>query len=80
MLKRHGYTVFSADMGGSTVFDGVNSFEKACLCIGNEANGLSNDVITVSDEVLCLPMLSGESLNAGVSASVMMYQLAFGNK
>lgn len=80
LLKKHGYTIFSADMGGSSVFDGVNSFEKACMCIGNEANGLSNDVITASDEVLCLPMLSGESLNAGVSASVMMYQLAFGNK
>ena len=79
-LKDNGYTVFAADMGGSTVFDGTIPFEKACLCIGNEANGLSDDAITMSDEVLCLPMLSGESLNAGVSASVIMYQLAFGHK
>ena len=79
-LKDNGYMLFAADMGGDNVFESVKTFEKACLCIGNEANGLSENVITISDEVLCLPMLSGESLNAGVSASVLMYQLAFGLK
>ncbi len=79
-LKENGYTIISADMGGANAFKYEKKLKKACLCIGNEANGLSNNVITVSDEVLCLPMLSGESLNAGVSASVLMYLLAFGNK
>ena len=79
-LKNNGYTVFAADMNGDNVFERVKSFDKACLCVGNEANGLSDNTITMSDDVLCLPMLSGESLNAGVSASVLMYQLAFGLK
>lgn len=79
-LKENGYTIISADMGGANAFEYEKKLKKACLCIGNEANGLSNNVITMSDEVLCLPMLSGESLNAGVSASVLMYLLAFGNK
>lgn len=79
-LKENGYTIISADMGGANAFKYKKKLNKACLCIGNEANGLSDNVITTSDEVLCLPMLSGESLNAGVSASVLMYLLAFGNK
>lgn len=79
-LKENGYTIISADMGGANAFKYEKKLKKACLCIGNEANGLSDNVITASDEVLCLPMLSGESLNAGVSASVLMYLLAFGNK
>lgn len=79
-LKDNGYTVFAADMGGESVFGHEKTYQKACLCIGNEANGLSDGVIAMSDEVLCLPMLSGESLNAGVSASILMYQLAFGLK
>lgn len=79
-LKENGYTIISADMGGANAFKYEKKLKKVCLCIGNEANGLSDNVITVSDEVLCLPMLSGESLNAGVSASVLMYLLAFGNK
>lgn len=79
-LKENGYAIISADMGGTNAFKYEKKFKKTCLCIGNEANGLSNYVITTSDEVLCLPMLSGESLNAGVSASVLMYMLAFGGK
>lgn len=79
-LKENGYTIISADMGGANAFKYEKKLKKVCLCIGNEANGLSDNVITASDEVLCLPMLSGESLNAGVSASVLMYLLAFGNK
>lgn len=79
-LKENGYTIISADMGGANAFKYEKKLKKVCLCIGNEANGLSDNVITASDEVLCLPMLSGESLNAGVSASILMYLLAFGNK
>ena len=79
-LKENGYTIISADLGGANAFKYEKKLKKACLCIGNEANGLSYNVITASDEVLRLPMLSGESLNAGVSASVLMYLLAFGNK
>ena len=79
-LKQKGYKVFSADMGGKNVFDAEFSFEKCCLVIGNEANGICESIITSSDEVLCLPMCDGESLNAGVSAAVLMYQLRFGCK
>lgn len=78
-LRQNGYKVFAADMGGVNVFVTDLRFDKCCLVIGNEANGISEAIITASDEVLCLPMFEGESLNAGVSAAVLMYQLSFGS-
>ena len=77
-IKSAGYSMLAADMSGENVFSSTVSAQKLCLAIGNEANGLSEDIITMSDKVLCLPMCAGESLNAGVSAAVLMYELAFG--
>ncbi len=80
ILKNNGYTVISADMNGENVFSVKISAKKICLAIGNEANGLSDGVRAMSDIVLSLPMVAGESLNAGVSAGVLMYELRFGNR
>lgn len=47
-----------------------------CLVVGNEANGVSDTVKSAADTVLSLPMQNGvESLNAGVSCSVLLYLL-----
>ncbi len=76
-LKRRGYAFVCADMGGESIFD-VALPEKMCLCVGNEANGLSDDVLSSADITVSLPMENGESLNAGVCASVMTYVIRYG--
>lgn len=44
--------------------------------IGNEANGVSDEVRALCKYTVRIPMReSCESLNAGVSAAVLMYQL-----
>ncbi|MBO7187009.1 MAG: RNA methyltransferase [Clostridia bacterium] len=61
--------------------EGVNAFsftspEKFCLVIGNEANGVSDFVKNKADYTVSIPMQNGvESLNAGVSAGILMYLL-----
>lgn len=79
-LKSNGYVIFCADMKGENVFNLNFDFKKACLLVGNEANGVQKAMITMCDEVLSLPMESVESLNAGVSAAVLMYQLKYGRR
>ncbi len=67
-----------ADMDGENVFD-FRPPEKFCLVIGNEANGVTPDVRAQCAHVVRIPMrASCESLNAGVSAGILMYQLAGG--
>lgn len=65
-----------ADMDGEDVF----SFEppqRFCLVIGNEANGVSERVRSACSQTVKIPMRETcESLNAGVSAGILMYVLS----
>ena len=64
-----------ADMGGENVFS-FQAPEKFALVIGNEANGVSAMVRERAEYTVKIPMESTqESLNAGVSAGVLMYLL-----
>lgn len=45
------------------------------LVIGNEGNGISDELIELADERLTIPMYGDiESLNAAVSAAILMYE------
>lgn len=64
-----------ADMKGENVFT-YKGKSPVCLVIGNEGNGVSETVKRRADITLCIPMSGGmESLNAAVSAGILMYNL-----
>lgn len=70
-----GISFICADMNGSDVFS-FTPPEKYCLCIGNEGNGLSDEIMALADYTIKIPMRkSCESLNAAVSAAIAMYAL-----
>ena len=70
--------LIAADMGGENAFSFVPP-EKFCLCIGNEGNGLSPQVKERANFTVGIPMEGPiESLNAAVSASILMYLLRKG--
>lgn len=52
-------------------------FNAPCVCvIGNEANGVSESVKVLSDELITIPMNgNAESLNASVAASIVMWEM-----
>lgn len=79
-LKSHDYTVICADMHGESVFELFEPIKRACLVIGNEANGVGDETFAIADRTISLPMEAGESLNAGVSAAVLMYMITYGTK
>ena len=63
-------------MAGENIFNMQNIDEKYALVIGNEGGGVSDKMESLSSRTISLPMKSQmESLNAGVSASVIMYIL-----
>ena len=76
-LNEYGYEILCADMNGENIFDCSFLDKKVCLIIGNEANGVSDTVLSKSTKTISLPMQNIESLNAGVCASVMMYQIKY---
>ena len=51
------------------------SFDKKVLVMGNEANGVSKEVIDISDNKVIIPMLGKtESLNVSVATAVVLYE------
>ena len=67
--------IIVADMGGENVFS-FDKKERFCLVIGNEAHGVSQTVRDKASFIVSIPMGKGmESLNASVSAGILMYAL-----
>ena len=65
----------------ATAVEGKKSFwetdlsDQVALVIGNEGNGVSDEMLDGADEIVTIPMDGKiESLNAGISAGVLMYE------
>ncbi len=67
--------VVVADMGGKNVFS-FDPLPQFALVIGNEANGVSEKLRAIASHTVKIPMsATQESLNAAVSAGILMYML-----
>lgn len=76
-IKKAGYEVYATAMEGSEVYDCVDYTKGAAFIIGNEANGVSDEVFEKASMRVRIPMEGKlESLNAAVSAALIMYEIA----
>ena len=72
-LKEDGYVVYATTVNGKGTFD---NDQKIALVIGNEGNGISDDILKLCDKNITIKMNEKcESLNASVSASILMYEM-----
>jgi len=73
-LKENDYKILGADIRGTEDFS-FNS-DAICLIIGNEAHGISDELINQLDQRIRIPIYGkAESLNAAVAASILMYKV-----
>ena len=80
LTKLNGAKLIVADMDGESIFE-FTPPEKYCLVIGGEANGVSEEIKSLAEKTVSIPMKEhSESLNAGVSLSVILYELKYGKK
>lgn len=74
-LKDKGVSIYAAHLKGNHAYD-EEDYTKACgFLIGNEGNGLSNEIAELADTYIKIPMEGRvESLNAAISAALLMYE------
>ncbi len=74
-MKQHGIKVYAAHLKGEiNCFEG-DYIQDTCFLIGNEANGLSDELAARADVWMKIPMEGQvESLNAAIAATVFMYE------
>lgn len=76
-LKAKGFRVVAAHPHGGVSYINEAFQGKICIVIGNEANGVSKEMIDACDGSVTIPMPGGaESLNASVAAALMIYEVA----
>lgn len=77
-FKKQGVFVLGLDGGGNVSLPGLELADRPLvLVIGSEGKGLSRLVTEHCDAVVSIPISSAaESLNAGIAASVALYEVA----
>lgn len=73
-MKKHKFKVIATSLQtNESIYD--IDYKKAAIIIGNEANGISKEVMETADKKVKIPMLGKtESLNAAVATGVMLYE------
>ena len=74
-LKTQGISVYAAHLKGTLCYDEPDYKKPTAFMIGNEGNGLSDEIADCADTYIKIPMQGQvESLNAAISATLLMYE------
>jgi len=74
-LKKAGYHIYCATLGGSESVAQFTFQEPAVLVIGNEEMGISADVAKMGTKILLPQRRPDISYNASVAAGILMYSI-----
>lgn len=73
-LKKHKIEIYATDLKTDKSIYDVD-YKKKAVVIGNEANGVSTEILNLADTKIKIPMLGKtESLNAAVATGVILYE------
>ena len=73
---KENYQIYATDVVTGKSCKEIEVGEKIALLIGNEGQGLKEELKSYANTYIHIPMHSAcESLNAGVAASILMYEM-----
>lgn len=80
-LKQADAEVMGADPHSNISCLDVPGKQRTAIIIGNEANGLRDEIKAAASQRITIPMPGkAESLNAGIAAAILMYEFAVRRK
>jgi TrmH family RNA methyltransferase len=75
-LKKEGFFIIATSLSGSVSLFNAEFGAKVAVILGNEARGLSGEVIDLADTNVYIPMSNlVDSLNVAVAASLVAYEI-----
>ena len=72
-LKQKGYKLYSTEIKGSESIEKVTKPAKLALVLGNEAHGVSKEILDKSDKRVRIDINNIESLNVAIAGAIAMY-------
>ncbi|AGK97911.1 TrmH family RNA methyltransferase [Clostridium pasteurianum] len=74
-LKQQGFKIVTSSLDTEYNFYDVDLTGKIIIVVGNEGSGISEEIYSLSDEKVKIPMPGNtESLNVGIAAGIMMFE------
>ena len=75
-LKNENIPIYTTNVNGGENIKNINSTDSYGLIMGNEGNGVKDEISALADRKIYIPMNSKvESLNVSVAASILLYEL-----
>ena len=74
-LKKDGYEILATEIKGSVSLDEVSKPKKQVLVLGNEAHGVSESILKLSDKRIRIDINNIESLNVAIAGAIAMFKL-----
>ncbi|KMT22662.1 TrmH family RNA methyltransferase [Clostridium cylindrosporum] len=75
ILLNNGYKILATSLQGKKSLYEYNFSNKTAVILGNEANGVSDENLSLATDLIIIPMEGeAESLNVGVANSVIVYE------
>lgn len=76
LLKLKNFDIVSSYLDTDNYYNETEYNYKVALVIGNEANGINDELISKSDVLVKIPIYGkAESLNAAISSAILMYEI-----
>ena len=76
-MKEAGIFIYAAHLQGALSYDLMDYKRSCAFMIGNEGNGLREEIAALSDDYIKIPMYGEvESLNAAMAATVLAFEAA----
>ena len=74
-LKNKGYKIIATSLQSSIPLEKLNISEKIVLVLGNEAHGVSKEVLDLADESIRIDIDKIDSLNVAIAGAISMYYI-----
>lgn len=73
LLQEKGVQVVGSALENGKAIDTIKNQKKMAFVLGNEGNGMEQEIIDICDKIAYIPISTIESLNVAVAGSIMMY-------
>lgn len=74
-LKPMEVPLYAAALGADSIPVTELNLKRSCVVVGNEAHGVSPETMAYCDAKVVIPIQSAESLNAGIAAGILMWEM-----
>lgn len=75
-LHKQGVYVYGTCLNNASSIKTYQAKEKMAFVMGNEGQGVSQDILALCDHLVYIPIQSIESLNVAVAAAITMYHFS----